>query len=32
MNNGALYDLSGRQVAKAQKGIYIQNGKRFVVK
>ncbi len=32
MGNGTLYDLSGRQVAKAQKGIYIQNGKRFVVK
>ena len=23
----ALYDLSGRRVQKAQKGIYIQNGK-----
>ena len=25
--NSAVYDLSGRRVQKAQKGIYIQNGK-----
>ena len=25
--NSALYDLSGRRVQKAQKGIYIQNGR-----
>ena len=30
--NGNLYDLSGRRVNNAQKGIYIQNGKKFVVK
>ena len=29
---GVLYDLSGRRVNNAQKGIYIQNGKKFVVK
>jgi hypothetical protein len=26
----AVYDLSGRRVQKAQKGIYIQNGKLMV--
>jgi hypothetical protein len=30
--NGAIYDLSGRRVSKAQKGIYIQNGIKVVVK
>ena len=25
--NSAVYDLSGRRVQKAQKGIFIQNGK-----
>ena len=29
---GELYDLQGRRVNNAQKGIYIQNGKKFVVK
>ena len=28
--NSAVYDLSGRRVQKAQKGIYIQNGKVMV--
>ena len=28
----AIYDLSGRRVQKAQKGIYIQNGKKIFVK
>ncbi len=28
----AIYDLSGRRVAKAQKGIYIVNGKKMVIK
>ncbi len=28
----AIYDLSGRKVAKAQKGIYIVNGKKVVIK
>ncbi len=30
--NGQLYDLQGRKVAKAQKGLYIQNGKVVLVK
>ena len=30
--NGAIYDLSGRRVEKAVKGIYIQNGKKVYVK
>ncbi len=30
--NTAIYDLAGRQVAKAQKGVYIQNGKKILVK
>ncbi len=30
--NEAIYDLSGRRVAKAQKGIYIVNGKKMVIK
>ncbi len=29
---GAIYDLSGRRVTKAVKGIYIQNGKKVLVK
>lgn len=29
---GDIYDLSGRKVLNAQKGIYIQNGKKYVVK
>ncbi len=29
---GELYDLQGRRVLNAQKGLYIQNGKKFVVK
>ncbi len=28
----AIYDLSGRRVAKAVKGVYIQNGKKVLVK
>ena len=28
--NGAIYDLSGRRVEKAVKGIYIMNGRKFV--
>lgn len=28
--NNAIFDLSGRQVEKAQKGIFIQNGKKIV--
>ena len=29
-NNAAVYDLSGRRVQKAQKGLYIVNGKKVV--
>ena len=29
---GAMFDLSGRRVSKAQKGIFIANGKKVVVK
>ena len=29
-NNGAIYNLQGVRVNNAQKGIYIQNGKKFV--
>ena len=34
LNNqtGDIYDLSGRKVLNAQKGIYIQNGKKVVIK
>ena len=28
--DNAIYDLSGRRVQKASKGIYIQNGKKFI--
>ncbi len=30
VKNGAIFDLSGRRVEKAQKGIYIVNGKKVV--
>ena len=30
--NAPIYDLSGRRVNAATKGIYIQNGKKFIVK
>ena len=29
---GAIYNLRGQQVKNAQKGIFIQNGKKVVVK
>lgn len=29
---GAIYNLNGQRVEKAQHGIYIQNGKKFIVK
>ena len=32
VKNGAVYDLSGRKVVNPVKGIYIQNGKKFIVK
>ena len=31
-DDAAVYDLSGRKVTKAQKGIYIVNGKKVMVK
>lgn len=31
-NNASIYDLSGRKVAKTVKGLYIQNGKKIIVK
>jgi hypothetical protein len=30
--NAAIYDLQGRRVAKTARGLYIQNGKKFVQK
>lgn len=30
--NGAIFNLAGQQVNKAVKGVYIMNGKKFVVK
>lgn len=30
--NGKIYNLNGQEVKSAQKGIYIQNGKKFVIK
>lgn len=32
INEGTVYDLSGRRIAKPTQGIYIQNGKKFVIK
>ncbi len=32
VSNAAIYNLSGQKVEKTQKGIYIQNGKKVVVK
>lgn len=29
---GAIYNLNGQRVEKTQRGIYIQNGKKFIVK
>ncbi len=31
-NNGKIYDLSGRQVSKPAHGLYIMNGKKYMVK
>ncbi len=31
-NNAPIFNLAGQQVSKAVKGVYIQNGKKFVVK
>ena len=32
LNNAAIYNIAGQQVKNAQKGIYIHNGKKIVVK
>ena len=32
MENGAVYNLQGQRVVKAQKGVFIQNGKKVVVR
>lgn len=32
VKDAPIYDLSGRRVSKPTAGIYIQNGKKFVVK
>ena len=32
VNNGKIYNLNGQRVVKAQKGLYIINGKKQVVK
>ena len=32
VNNAAIYNLAGQKVERAQKGIYIQNGKKVVVR
>ena len=31
-NAATIYDLQGRKVMKAQRGLYIQNGRKFIVK
>ena len=31
-NNGKIYNLNGQEVKSASKGLYIQNGKKYVVK
>ena len=28
----SVYDLSGRQIAQPKRGLYIRNGKKFIVK
>ena len=32
VNDGCLIDLQGRRVERPSKGLYIQNGKLFVIK
>ncbi|MBQ4485323.1 MAG: hypothetical protein II934_10060 [Prevotella sp.] len=32
IENGAIFNLQGQRVGKAQKGVYIQNGKKVVLK
>ena len=31
-NNGAIYNLQGVRVNKASKGVFIQNGKKVIIK
>lgn len=31
-NDGKIYDLSGRQISKPAHGLYIMNGKKYMVK
>ena len=31
-NDGVIYDLTGRQITKPAKGLYIQNGKKYIQK
>ena len=30
--NGIIYDIQGRQVRSANKGVYINNGKKIIIK
>jgi hypothetical protein len=30
--NGPIYNMAGQRVEKALKGVYIQNGKKFIVR
>jgi hypothetical protein len=32
VSNDVYYDLSGRRISKTQKGVYVKNGKKVVVK
>ena len=32
VENGKIYDISGRLVTRPVKGLYIKNGKKFIVK
>ena len=32
VNNGAIYNIAGQRVSKAQKGIFIQDGRKISVK
>ena len=31
-NNDAIYNLQGQRIKNPQKGVYIQNGRKFVVR
>ena len=32
VNDGKIWSLSGRQVSNPQKGIFIRNGKKYILK